>query len=76
MQRAFDDLSKASARDLPSAFKKYSIAVSAQEKSLQHFSKRSEGVRREIKAFQDIVAQTTAVNCHNSAGPGTSRLGL
>jgi hypothetical protein len=41
MQKAFEDLGKATARDLPTAFRKYEIAVSHQEKALapQRFKK-------------------------------------
>ena len=58
MEKAFADLGKAHARDLPAAFKKYQSAVTRQEKELEQFTKRSASVRREMEAFKQIACKT------------------
>jgi hypothetical protein len=69
MQKAFDDLSKSTTKNLPEAFKKYQQAVAANEKALASYGKRSEWMRREFNAFQVILRRTSPM-----VGESTIRL--
>ena len=59
MEQAFKGLQNAAAKDLPAAFKKYQTAVNANEVALKNYGKRHEGVRRELRAFQEIVLRVS-----------------
>ena len=59
MEKAFADLNRAAAKDLPQAFRKYQNAISQNEKSLAAFGKRHEGVRRELRAVQEVILRVS-----------------
>ena len=75
IEKAFADLGRAHARDLPAAFKKYQSAVIRQEKELEQFTKRSVVIRREIEAFKGIVARTTPMVFELTKSVGSFTLG-
>ena len=59
MEQAFKGLQTAAAKDLPAAFKKYQNAVNANETALKNYGKRHEGVRRELRAFQETILRVS-----------------
>ena len=75
IEKAFADLGKAHARDLPAAFKKYQTAVTGQEKALEQFTKRSVTVRREMEAFKQIAGKTFPMVTELTKSVGAFTLG-
>lgn len=59
MQKAFEDMNKSTAKDLPAAFRRYQASVQANEKALEVYGKRTLSVGRELKGFQDIVRRVS-----------------
>src|ERR1700722_15366034 len=61
MAASFDALKRASAKELPDAFRKYQRSVEANEKALSVYGRRALSTGRELTAFQNIVRRTSPV---------------
>jgi hypothetical protein len=59
MQRAFEDLQRATGKQLPEAFKRYQSAVNQNERALANYGKSVLSTGRELKSFQEMIRRTS-----------------